>query len=347
MKKIFFCFFILFQSIFLLASINIAFVHKGPKLPSYIHYALIQARCFNKKATIYLICDKEAIDAYQNVSLFLLHDIQIILTDNLSISSLHKDIRKYYQASPDFRNGYWLKTVERFYYLEELMKKFDIKELFHFENDVLIYFEIESLIKIFRKHCHGIASVMKDDAHCAPGIVYISNVAKLSHYLDFLTKRAKHRSYELSIDMRAPVDYMKQFGNEYFNPLPVIMPKYVQQYGLKDQRGNVAKDSSWYDKNFELFNSVFDAAPLGIYFGGIDHRDRTSPTHGGPGYVFPGSMFDPSLFKYAWIVDGSNRKIPYLMYNQKKYRINNLHLHSKDLQDFISYERDESDFELQ
>jgi hypothetical protein len=87
-----------------------------------------------------------------------------------------------------------------------------------------------------------------------------------------------------------------------------------------------------YTSHVDEFQSLFDACAYGQYLGGIDPRNGPD----GPGYLNPVCVFNCSFMDFEWGVDDEGRKVPYVIYGAKKYRINNLHIHSKDLKQFAS-----------
>ena len=87
-----------------------------------------------------------------------------------------------------------------------------------------------------------------------------------------------------------------------------------------------------YTNHFYLFNSLFDAAAFGQYLGGEDPRNG----HSAPGFINESCIFNPSHFTYTWEEDDQGRLVPYAHYKNEKVRINNLHIHSKNLAPFYS-----------
>jgi hypothetical protein len=88
-----------------------------------------------------------------------------------------------------------------------------------------------------------------------------------------------------------------------------------------------------FSKNYEVFNSIFDPASWGQYVGGT--------TDGIPGakpsdhYIGRLLQNNPD-YTVIWKEDDQNRKIPYFDYQEKQVRINNLHIHSKNLHKYLS-----------
>jgi hypothetical protein len=88
--------------------------------------------------------------------------------------------------------------------------------------------------------------------------------------------------------------------------------------------------------HFDMYgNSMFDAASLGIFIGGMD------PHHTG-GVIQKGlrgkwSLLDYTKYSYKWEMDAQGRNIPYILGPSTTWlRINNLHIHSKDLKPCMS-----------
>lgn len=336
-KKLFFLFFfIIFNTIFT-ADINVAFVHLGSSFPSYLKDALKQARLFNEGADIYLVCDEPGYRNSSDKEILQQNRIIVVYSHTLKPTNRHCKIKKIYNPHPNFREGYWGKTVERFYYLEELMEEYQLPDLFHFESDVLIYYDLSEHIKIFRKHYKGWAAPLRSHDHCSPCFVYIHDVKKLAHYLDFLLQESYTRSKEIGLDMLVPIKYGNKLRKGYLEFLPLVPFEYAKHYHFITEKYEKAANQEWYDNHAEDFNSIFDAANFGFFLGGVDPRNRGPGFDHGPGTIFPNALFDMTKFKIEWIRDHKQRLIPFAEFMGKKYRINNLHVNSKDLHNFASY----------
>jgi hypothetical protein len=84
--------------------------------------------------------------------------------------------------------------------------------------------------------------------------------------------------------------------------------------------------------NYQEFGSIFDAAAIGQFLGGIDPRNGVSK----PGFINESCLFNPGLMTFVWERDAYGRLVPYAIYGSTKARINNLHIHSKKLEGFFS-----------
>jgi disulfide oxidoreductase YuzD len=54
------------------------------------------------------------------------------------------------------------------------------------------------------------------------------------------------------------------------------------------------------------------------------------------GFINESCVFDPSKWTFEWLLDAQGRKVPYASYHGHKWKINNLHIHSKNLAGFRS-----------
>jgi hypothetical protein len=75
---------------------------------------------------------------------------------------------------------------------------------------------------------------------------------------------------------------------------------------------------------YKLFNSIFDGAAIGQYLGGIYSNPNLK------GYINDTTIFNVSKYNYIW-----EHNEPYMVFENKKIKINNLHIHSKNLKQFI------------
>ena len=51
----------------------------------------------------------------------------------------------------NFRNGFWKLTSQRFFIIYEFMKQFNVENVIHLENDVLIYYNCDVLVPYLNK----------------------------------------------------------------------------------------------------------------------------------------------------------------------------------------------------
>jgi hypothetical protein len=304
---------------------NIVFVHLGTKIPDYVYVALEQARLFNQQRPIYLIANEEAIT--NNTYDFTHHDLTVVLCEDLEESEPHHIFAQHTPLNPTHREGFWRKATERFFYLHELIASRNLEHVVHVESDNMLYVDlddIEAALSLYK----GIGAVFDCDYRCIPSFVYIAHSQALEH---FVTQIAEHAEKGYN-DMEELALYRKQFSRNYIADLPLIMVEYEVKHHLGNSLGQRPVEPSRYWNNINNFNSIFDGAALGQFLGGIDPRNGPSV----PGFINETTVFNPSKMKIEWHKDKQGRQIPFATCGASTYRINNLHIHSKRLEEFRS-----------
>jgi hypothetical protein len=115
------------------------------------------------------------------------------------------------------------------------------------------------------------------------------------------------------------------FYKEYMNKIKIQL---LPIYWKTDKYSDLVYSS------YSSYNSLFDAASIGIYLLGLDpyHTNGIIQT----GRRNPWSKMDYTNDKFKWVNDEQGRKKPYILYNDNWILINNLHVHSKDLKSGLS-----------
>lgn len=304
---------------------SIIFVHLGDQLPIYLETAVKQARSFNS-CNIIVVANATALQKAQQI--FTRYQVISVACESLRKTQAHTFFLQHSKLDTSFRKGFWSFATERFLYLHDLLQQYDLHDIVHLENDNMIYCDISSLLPIFHKQYPHIGITLDNDERCIPGFVYIADAASMDSLAQWICQEASHRKN----DMQSLASYFKKFGTTHADQLPIIMNEYVQDNELISPTKMKAKNKFNYCKHDELFHSIFDAAALGQYVGGVDPRNCPSK----PGFINESCVFNPSLLHISWKKDNLGRKIPYATYKSLEYRINNLHIHSKFLHRFLS-----------
>jgi hypothetical protein len=229
----------------------------------------------------------------------------------INISELNDTFDYYSKTNIDksFRNGFWALTSLRFFYIYDFMKKYNIEDIIHLENDVLIYHNCKNIINNFEKEYiyipfdtfkRNIASIM-----------YIPSHEKLKIILD---------NYDYSKNDMENFYFIKNKTN-LIKTLP-IFPKLSY---------NKNPEIDFVSENFDKFNYIFDAAAIGQYLGGIDPRNNPANTIG---FVNETCVIKYNNFQFSWNIIDEIKK-PSITINDTEYSIFNLHIHHKDLYNFI------------
>lgn len=325
MRNSFFLFFLFFQWTMFSSDYSIVFVHIGQALPSYLTDAVVQARLFNKQCSIYLIANRSALAV--DDQMMRENDIQVVHCEELAPTEEHLLFQRMSPLDASYREGFWKKASERFFYLDELIYQYHLEHVFHIESDNMLYVDLSTLLSVFKTY-PSLAAVFDNDGRCIPSFMYISNAVALKGLITTISTKAQRGLN----DMEIVASYKNEHGRTKIDYLPLIMKSYALSHTLISPCGHKAQEPACYYNKIEQFNSIFDGAAIGQYLGGIDPRNG----HSAPGFINESCIFNPAKFTYQWILDEQGRKVPFAVFKGEKYRINNLHIHSKNLKAFKS-----------
>lgn len=301
----------------------IVFVHIGKTLPAHLEIALAQARLFNRECPIILIANANALQGFCPSS-----NTTLVSCESLPLTREHEEFRKRSKLNDQFLEGYWRYTSERFLYLHDYMAAFGAKNIFHIENDVLLYVDLEKLLPVFQAYYPGIATTFESEFKCVPGFVYIANEGAVQKLANSFAQKAS----KAMTDMKLMAQFWKEH-KEDIDCLPMIMESYLLDHIPAGIDNRIWRKKLRHCSNIAQFESIFDGAAIGVFFDGLD------PAKGDyhPGYLMKG-LFNASWIDYKWEMDENGRKVPYAIYGSEIYRINNLHIASKRLERFTSRE---------
>ena len=265
-------------------------------LQSYI-FDNIQHLKHHDNSDITVITDKKFNTLFENVGINIIN-IEDLIPDYINVAS---------RSNNTFRNGFWELTSYRFTALYEYMKQHNMNNIIHIENDVLIYKNIDT---IFFHNMNKLLLTMDSKNRCIPGLMFIPTNEVLKKCLDLFN---------------TSLNDMQNFSNCYYtlsdciDTLPIF---------LEDNKNDVTKIIT---KNFKYYDSIFDAAAIGQYLGGIDPRNKSGDTRG---FINETCVIDYSKYTFIWKTE-NDKKFPYIVVNNNEYPIVNLHIHCKDLKMFI------------
>lgn len=317
---------------------SLCFIHIGEKAPpGYLVDAVKQARLFNDDCPIYVGISRVHHERFE--AFFEGLNVTLVALENLTRSPEHErffaqtELNK--QQINKRNNGLWLYAKERFIYLYEIAKEYNLKHIFHLENDNMLYVDLKELLPHMKAHYPGMGITFDNDSRSIPGFVYAAHTSVLQSVSGYIA--------EMAVTSVTDMGLFPLYKKEYpamLHQLPIIMEDYAHDFILKSRRGYEGKNPAHYYNNCDTFGAIFDAAAIGQYLDGT-YKHRM------PGYENGSCVFRPSRFTYAWEIDEKGRRVPFVLYNNKKYRINNLHIHSKQLHKFLSIPESTVQKELQ
>lgn len=296
-------------------------------LPSYIIESIYQARLFFD-GDIYLIIDDyessylKILKEKFNVKIF---DYQIY-RDEIFIDAFNSKIKNFespYLDKLEGRELLFIRSYERLFLVNNLIKKLNLKDTLTLELDNLIYSNPELLLEDFRKSGEYTAMASFDKHYCI-GYMYIKhNLDKITKFLlEFIydTDDIYRKTYGKITEMKAIYAYQKKYNDLYL--LPII-------YNRDDINIDCYVNYNLSEITFN--NSLFDSAGHGINMIGKDKYHNIILDY----YYI--NETDKTI-KYNWKKDEKGLMKPYIYdINKNKWiLINNLHIHSKKLNEGLS-----------
>lgn len=215
------------------------------------------------------------------------------------------------------REHLFLYSFERFFILKNLMTNNNLQDVFFLELDNLLYDRPEKWLHAFRTKQ---MAFMHDNVNRgSSGVCYIRSVNILQKFTDHCLLFIQTYT-ELLNEMAALYAFWEHHKEDI-----LILPTHWQD----------SKYPSVIWQNMDLFpKSIFDAAALGIFLGGIELAFSNWVLT--PGLKTDLSIVDYTTYKYKW-EEEDGKRIPYVCSPDFGWiRINNLHVHSKVLGPMLS-----------
>lgn len=334
------------------SSPSLIFVHLGENIPPCLFTVIKQARYLSTDCDIFLLIDRSCFlhlqDSYNDF--FFTEKIQLQDLDQIPLSEEHSRFLENNKINPHLTDGLWFYAFERFFYLFDFIKQRKLQNIFHLENDSMLYVDLREIFPYFEKANIRLAAPFQSVVCAIPCFVFVKDASSLQPFIEHMLFEMQNykgtAAHNAINDMRVLASFYQKFGNNYITPLPTLMPEYgsyhCKQKSLHRDVNETPLD--FLSMNNSLFsNYLFDAATLGIYANG---GDRKYFPNSGPGMLSSRSLFNPYFFNFTWLEDAKGRRVPSLSFKEKSYRIANLHFHSKMPEGYTSYCKTYEEFPL-
>jgi hypothetical protein len=265
----------------------------------YIFDCINQLKLFNYTITV-IISDRLIPLFYNKIS-----GINLIPTSQLD------DLQFFYNSKHDntVRGGFWKLTSQRLFYLYSYIKKYNVTNCFHIENDIMLYdmIDVPDRSKVWL--------TMSSSTLCIPGLIFIPNYSMLDNLIN---------SYNYTANDMINLTTFFHANRDICEPFPII------------NKNSIYNDTDIVNMNFDKFNAIFDAAALGQYLGGVDPRNNEGDTRG---FVSADCAVKYTNYNFNWKLNHTKGIYqPHIICDGIAYPIKNLHIHSKTLANFGSLE---------
>lgn len=241
----------------------------------------------------------------------VLVDCADLETEQIAHYKTHSSI-----ANRTFRNGFNLYCSCRLFYIYEYMKRHDLHNVVHIENDVMVYENLENLQGCF-KEGGKVYAPFDTMSRVVPSFLYIPTYQSFEPIV---------RNYDYVMN---DMENLARFGDDVIAPLPIF--PIIEGDGTEGDGGVCDK----FNKHYRDFNVLFDAAAIGQYLGGVDKRNTVVKDT--RGFVNETCVVKYDKYEFRWIRDDTTHLyVPYVKIQNTLYKIINLHIHSKELCHFFS-----------
>lgn len=316
---------------------NIVLSYIGP-LPAYTVECIQQIRLFTSLPIYLIIDDSDSpyIKTLETFNVNFIHYNTVISEEFLLLFRTYKEPFSICDAL-GVRRFLFMRSIERFFLLYNLMTQHNLTNILFMEIDNTIYDDPLNWLEQFSKK--ELSFMYDNEERFSCGIFYTKTANSLVPLLTGVFKNI-HKYAHWYCDMAILYEL---YETEYSNNI-LILPTHtgciLEGHNFFGKEGNSSKQQPLNPItyiNYSLFGeSVFDAAGMGVYLFGCD------PFHSG-GIIKHNfsdktwSHINFSQYEYKWEKDSKDRKIPYINFGDGKWiRINNLHIHSKDLRNALS-----------
>ena len=156
-----------------------------------------------------------------------------------------------------FRCGFWKLTSQRFFVIYEFMLKYNITNVIHLENDVLIYY-----------NCNQLENYINKNYMYIPFDTYTRNIASIVYIPDANLFKKILDKYNFNMnDMENFASISKETG--LIQKFPIFNKEYIDN-----------DEQLFVSSNSDKIPFIFDAAAIGQYLGGVDPRNISGNTEG-------------------------------------------------------------------
>lgn len=284
--------------------VNFILFHKNSKIPGYITECVRQIMFTQTDYKIYLLTDNNIVFNDSNIDVININDIKIESLNDID----------FYKHD---RDPLWKTSFERFFYIDSFIKTNNTKNIVHFDNDVLIYKSVNKILTTLQKNIPYTGFTKHKPHELVCGFTFINNE-------NGLTEICK----KLLLLAQKGVNNLKSLFNG-------DMPHEMRLLGHISETSDQIKILPGLPFNLEFleYNCIFDPSSYGQYLGGTGDAFCNTVHPHNVNRIIDQHIVNKEILPFF---DYTTRT-PYITYNNTQIPIFNLHIHSKQLKDFVTY----------
>lgn len=278
------------------------FISETSDIPAYTKISLEQARRHNPSIPIDFISASPA-EYFKELDINWVNQKDVegdLLQEFRAVSWF--DRHGTPNTSHPSPEGFWVKTAERLFYLEEYISQNKFSNVFHFENDVLLYGDISTI-----NPNHAVLGINTSEFQTTFALANILDTEYYRHVCMAFIQFMKHGERALL-----------NVGYDHISEMSLL--------NLANRNNIIGSFNIFPEPDNEW---VFDPASYGQFLGGTNNEH-------GPGFIDRKHYIGQALMQNRISVS-FNDGCPYVYDNEKdiERKLFNLHIHSKNLKDFV------------
>jgi hypothetical protein len=165
-----------------------------------------------------------------------------------------------FENSVEFRNGFWLKTLERFYVIEQFMKHFGVSDLFHAELDQLLFRTDQLSLKIRDLKKDGLFIPLHTPKTVCASVLYCNDYLTIRDFVNY-----SNNTQSIGNEMMLLTAWAERTSYNVF-ALPSISSETKFDLVKREIKGEYLSKES--------VDGFVDPAQLGQWIGGQDPRNE-------------------------------------------------------------------------
>lgn len=231
---------------------SVFFVYIGDNLPDYARSSLVIAQR-NSGLKVHLIGNESIRKKVKSIS------VEFTAIEDFYEPEYFSNARIRLSSNAEFRNGFWVKSLERFFVLEQYARKTGRHNIFHAELDQLLFGADQLIQGIESTLKKGLFVPFHSKDSAVASVLYVNDLESLTSLTSYASSSGYFRNEMSLIAKWATQEPNKVFG------LPTLL--------------TVAKDFSQVLPEgvvgllHENIGGITDAAQLGQWIGGVDPRN--------------------------------------------------------------------------
>jgi hypothetical protein len=269
---------------------------------NHIWLCIEQIRKWNPEINIYMITDDCEVDESYFSKYNVIHEFVSDLNTKYDVKNL-----SYFDSSinPSERA-----CGLRPFYIESVIRKYNLKNIFTFDNDVLIYCNLEEISNILENLYERTGLTPDSKEKMVLGMCYIKDTNSMSDIIDILWKYMNQENGSKLLDMDLWNFVYLENGSSHVGILPT--------WG-----------DGLFSENSDILGGIFDPSSIGQFLLGCDNGNP-------PGTFFPHHYIHNRLrernYEFCVNYDDSRKYISVL--NKKdstQHKVLSIHVHNKKL----------------